>query len=151
MVISRPFIFLIVLALSPVGCLGYDEIHAEPEAPIPNRPPRITVVDPADVNYKMKVGDTYSFRVVSVEDPDLDPFFGYEWKLNGSVEAYGSLYKYTAPQNSAGQFVSLIVTVWDCYDIGEENNYEGLNECQLKPKDENSKVTYGWILEVNTE
>jgi hypothetical protein len=130
------------------GCLGYQEIGTEPADPPANRPPRIVSVDPEGVNVQLKVGEARSFSVVSVEDPDNDRFFGYEWTVNGSVEGYGSLYKFTGPQNSAGQYLSLVVSVWDCHGIGPQNNYEGLNECQLKPKDESSKVTYGWIVRV---
>lgn len=147
MVTHRTPSIVMFLALTLAGCLGYEEINAEPEAPPPNQPPRIVTVDPADITIRLQVGKSQTFRVLVVDDPNGDPFIGYRWDVNGEVEGYGSQYKFTGTPNNIG-YQKLIVTVWDCPGIGEANNYQGLNECQLEPPIKDSKVTYGWTIVV---
>ena len=131
----------VLLALAMAGCMGYDDIQARSITPL-NYPPVIESVDPQGqgVFITLRVGQSQTFRVLSVNDPD-DTFFGYRWELDQLNEGNGTNYRFTASQ--VGRF-SLVVTVWDCHGVSAANHYAGLNECKDAPPDPGSIATYSW-------
>jgi hypothetical protein len=86
---------------------------------------------------------------ITVRDPDGDRFFGYRWKLNNSVQGNGSFYSYTA--NTADALDELVVTVWDCPGVGEDNDFTGLDACQIEPPDPESAIDESWAIKVEPE
>lgn len=133
--------------LALTGCMGYDEIEAQPEVRLNNRP-YIESATPSPGIITLQRGSTQRFSI-TVRDPDGDRFFGYRWKLNGTVQGNGSFYSYTG--TSANALDELVVTVWDCPGVGLNNDFTGLEDCQFEPPDPASTIDESWAIKVEPE
>lgn len=136
-----------MVALLAGGCLGYDEIGARPLA-LENHKPYIASADPAEGIVYLKVGESKMFRILGIDDPDGDAFFGYRWTLNGDLQGNGSFYKFFGTRIAVED---LVVEVWDCPGVGENNDFSGLDECQIEPPDAESVIQHRWAVKVEPQ
>lgn len=139
--------WVIIAALAAAGCMGYDEIDAAPPGAV-NHKPYIESADPAEGIVYLKVGDSKLFRILSIDDPDGDKFFGYRWTLNGEIQGNGSFYKFTGTRIAVED---LVVEVWDCPGVGDNNQFAGLTECQNDPPDPQSVIEHRWAVKVEPQ
>ncbi len=140
-----------VLALGS-GCVGYEELNAEPNDDYENFPPIIDSFRPGDPTVRIRLSEegAQEFSIISVSDPNDDQFFGYRWVLDdqegdasGVEVSNGSFFRF---QPSTVGAWTLKVTVWDCPGVGKDNDFTGLKPCQEAQPEDSLTTQVGWTI-----
>lgn len=145
------FAWAYIAALLAAGCLGYDEIGASPVAE-ENHRPYIESAEPAEGVVVAKVNVPKEFKILSIDDPDGDTFFGYRWTLANAEGGRdkvgnGSMYSFTG---TSVRIEDLMVEVWDCPGV-DINSFAELQKCLDTPPDPQSVVQHRWAIKVEPQ